>query len=171
MKLKLQPLIFFITLLLSLNFAYAASFYKVTEGVYRGPRPMPRDLVELKQIGVKTILNIDSDIESIRWERKIAGEMGFKYISIPLSGFWTPTDRDVNRILNLLADPIQYPIFLHCKYGQDRTGLIVGLFRVFHQDIDAEIAYEEMLEYGFHQVLIFLDQYFFDRIRFSSPLG
>ena len=68
------------------------------------------------------------------------------FISQPMSGFWAPNDRQVNQTEAIMADASRRPIFVHCLHGEDRTGLIVGLHRVFHEGWDPAKAYQEMLD-------------------------
>jgi protein tyrosine/serine phosphatase len=81
-------------------------------------------------------------------------------IAVPLSGFFAPSDSDTNKILSILSDSSKYPIYLHCRHGEDRTGLMVGLYRVFYEDVRPAQAYDEMLKMGFHKFLLGLNRYF-----------
>lgn len=144
-----------------------ANFHLVSPGVFRGGRPEEVGVKALAQLGVKTILNLDNDTNAVRIESEIAKSIHIKMISMPMSSFWAPKDKQVDQILSALNDA-ERPVFVHCKYGQDRTGLIVGLYRVEHQEWSPEQAYTEMLELGFHQSLIFLDNYFKKRISFDD---
>ena len=40
-------------------------------------------------------------------------------------------------------------VYVHCSHGRDRTGLIVGLYRVLHEGWQAKDAYAEMNTEGF----------------------
>jgi protein tyrosine/serine phosphatase len=82
------------------------------------------------------------------------------YISYPLSGFFSPSKDKVDSIMQVLNNPYYWPIFIHCKHGQDRTGLIIGLYRVFYQEWTPKEAYQEMIRYGFHPWLLGLRFYY-----------
>lgn len=43
--------------------------------------------------------------------------------------------------------------YVHCERGQDRTGLIVGVYRVKVEHWTKADAYQEMLKHGFHPIL------------------
>jgi protein tyrosine/serine phosphatase len=85
-----------------------------------------------------------------------------------MSGFWTPDDSEVNQIEAIMADTSQRPIFVHCQHGQDRTGLIVGLYRVFSEHWSPADAYNEMLAKGFHQALFLLNHYYEEKTGFED---
>ena len=140
----------------------------VGAGVYRSPRPTFADLQTLKAQGVKYVLNLENDSAAVANERKWAAQLGLVYISEPMSGFWSPNTTQVNRILGVLADPTKRPILVHCLHGEDRTGLIIGLHRVFHEGVSPAKAYAEMLANGFHKALVFLNHYYEERTGFED---
>jgi hypothetical protein len=44
-------------------------------------------------------------------------------------------------------------VLVHCKNGWDRTGLLVGMYRVIYDGWTTDRAYEEMRRLGFHPEL------------------
>jgi protein tyrosine/serine phosphatase len=44
-------------------------------------------------------------------------------------------------------------ILVHCTHGQDRTGLIIGRYRVLYDKWTKDSAYSEMLKNHFHPIL------------------
>lgn len=145
-------------------------FHEVTEGFYRGARPGHEGMAALAAMGVKTDINLDDDQDVIEDEGQQAKLYGMRYFSRPLSGFFAPSDESVNDVLNVLADRSNYPVFIHCQYGHDRTGLLVGLYRVFQQGWTPGDAYDEMRELGFHWQLLGLQYYFVKRTH-SHRIG
>lgn len=136
------------------------AFHQVNQHISRGARPLKVGLEALAKMGVKTILNIDNSKTEIAAEAKNAKALGLDMISLPMSGFWEPKDAQVEKILAVLTDPANYPLFIHCQHGHDRTGLIMGLYRIQEQNWSAKEAYTEMLALGFHKQLVFLNHYF-----------
>jgi protein tyrosine/serine phosphatase len=139
------------------------NFAPVSPGIYRGALPGLAGLRYLKSIGVKTIINLDGDRSDARDEAAWAKHLGLRMVAVPMSFFWRPKNRDVNKALAALRDPRLYPIYVHCHAGKDRTGLIVGLHRVEVQGMSPYRAYAEMLHYGFHDELFLLKGYYEDR--------
>ena len=140
----------------------------VDAGLWRGKRPDAAELAHLKGLGVKTILDLEDDSAAVAAERAQAQALGLRFVSIPMSGFWAPSDASVNAAEGWLAAPQYYPMFVHCQHGQDRTGLIVGLHRVWHDGWTPAAAYKEMLANGFHKVLVFLNHYYEERTGFDD---
>src|SRR5262249_49180450 len=75
----------------------------VDPGIYRSSRPGYTDLAALRAKGVKYILDLENDSSAISQEKKWAAQLGMTFISEQMSGFWTPNDTQVNRILSVLA--------------------------------------------------------------------
>lgn len=143
--------------------SFIPEFHKVTENIYRGGRPKEKELKILKEMGVKTIINLEDNEDALQTEKVIARDLKMRWISSPMSSEIYPTDEQLNDILSALTDEDNFPIFIHCKHGEDRTGLIIGLYRVFKNGWNPRIAYEEMLEYDFHPEYRPLNQCFKDK--------
>lgn len=141
---------------------------EVEEGVWRSGRPTEKGLVQLQQnVGLRTIINIDDSASAGKKEEAWANKLGITYYSMPMSAFSRPNDAQVDQILALLNDQSLYPILIHCKHGEDRTGMMVGLRRVFYSLWTPKDAYKEMLDLGFHTILFNLDKYFKDRTGYQ----
>lgn len=136
------------------------NYAQVTPAIFRGGRPSFQDLRFLQNSGVRTIINLENDDRAVRTELDNARRLGLNEITIPLEYLSAPSDQDIQRILSILQDPSVGPIFLHCKHGEDRTGMVMGLYRVFVQKWTPQNAYREMLQMGFHPNLKALDDYF-----------
>ena len=148
--------------------ATISNFMPVTNNIYRGGRPQKRDLENLKdQKNLSTIIDVENK-PAVAQEKDAADRLGLKFISSPMDTDIRPSDQQVDQILTVMSDPHNFPIFIHCFHGEDRTGLIVGLFRVEVQGWSAQSAYLEMLKNGFHPKYRALDKYFRDRTGYSG---
>lgn len=132
----------------------------VTENILRGGRPSDEGLKQLKSLNVRTLMNLENDMNAVQHEMSVTKELGLVEISSPMYSLYAPTDAQVDAVLAVLQDSRNFPIYLHCKHGQDRTGMIVGLYRVFVQGWTPQDAYREMRSLGFHPILWNLDRYF-----------
>lgn len=137
------------------------NFHEVSPGVYRGALPGPAGLAALKAFGIKTDLNlVNMGKAGMRDEERLAEALGLNYVHMPLASFRRPEDAEIEAILHVLADRNNYPVFIHCRHGNDRTGMVVGLYRVFIEKWKAQDAWREMIERGFHKSLWGLGCYF-----------
>ncbi len=140
-------------------------FHQVTEQIFRGGRPPITDLAILALQGIHTIVNIDNDLATADAEQTESSRLGLNYINSPMSAFTAPSDQQVEELLAHLQNEANFPIFIHCQHGQDRTGLIIGLYRFRVDHWSAQMAYNEMLKFNFHPILWALDSYYKTKTR------
>lgn len=154
-----------VILTLSLDVFAIPNEHNVSEGIKRGGRPTRFDLAELSQQGFKTIINLESNESAIAQEKRNAERLGFNYIISELNTNETPDDSQIQKVLEILRDPSQQPVFIHCYHGQDRTGMVIGIHRVLDENWSQSEAYKEMLNLGFHPRYIKLKNYFFAKTK------
>lgn len=142
-------------------------FLEVSPGVYRGGLPEEAGVKYLKSKGFKAIINLQSSRSKMKAEEKAAKAAGIRWISLPISLFNIPNQREVDDVLDHMNDPALRPIFIHCKAGRDRTGLFVGLHRVENEGWDPAHAFEEMLERGYRTIYFPLNNIFERRTGFD----
>ena len=135
------------------------NFRQVNSNIYRGGRPTAQGLKILKQKGIKLVINLENSAKDIRFEQRNLMGTSIEFVSLPFGSFHTPKDDDVKKVLELLNTAEKFPIYIHCHHGEDRTGLLIALYRVEHGMAPAD-AYQEMLTNGFHRILFPLNHYF-----------
>lgn len=103
--------------------------------VYRGAQPPPELIEELvKDYGVRTIVNLRGCGLPNDWyakETQAVQRLGINQEDICFSALRLPSSVELRRLVEVI-DKAQYPIYLHCRRGADRTGLasvIVMLLR------------------------------------------
>ena len=80
-------------------------------------------------------------------------ELGMKYFHIPIRLIfpWSKIPEDaIARYLELVNDPDNYPIFVHCHRGADRTGALAAFYRIAIQGWEVERAWCEARDFGLH---------------------
>jgi protein tyrosine phosphatase (PTP) superfamily phosphohydrolase (DUF442 family) len=122
------------------------NFQKVCKELYRGAAPSESQIVELSNEGVKTI--VDLRMSESPEESQAAQKAGMKYLSIPM-GFGTPSMEKINQFLAIATDPKMQPVFVHCRQGADRTGVMVGIYRMMVNGWTFDQTYAEMREHHF----------------------
>jgi len=155
-SLRRRAAIFGFTASLTLASAWAHSqndnlpnFQKVDDHVYRGAQPTDSGFKELAQLGIKTIVDLrDVGEHSQADEEKIVTGLGMRYVSIPMHGLSTPKDDKVAAVEALFNDTTNGPVFVHCKRGADRTGMVVAVYRISHDQWDNKKALSEAKSYG-----------------------
>ncbi len=126
-----------------------ANFYKVSDQLYRGAQPSVEGVQELKKLGIKTIVNL----RKLHSDRDEIGDTGMVYERIGMNA-WNAEEEDVVHFLKVVSDPEKTPVFVHCKYGSARTGMMCALYRIALQGWSQEEALREMTEggFGFHGI-------------------
>lgn len=141
----------------------------VNDNILRSGRPVAGDLAQLQEdTGVTTVINLESSTEYINQEAKVTKSLGLTYFSVPFISYLPPKDADVNKVLGLLRDSTHFPVLVHCQHGEDRTGMIIGLYRVEVEGWAPAKAYQEMLAMGFTKELVPLDNYFKKRTGYNG---
>jgi tyrosine-protein phosphatase SIW14 len=128
------------------------NFAQVTPGLYRGAAPTTAGFARLKALGVRTIIDLRIEKHGQAAEVAATKALGFSRLRIPL-GREAPTKKQVATFLSTVNDPAQQPVYVHCQYGADRTGAMIGIYRVTHDGWTFDQAYKEMRRYGFKPFL------------------
>ena len=124
------------------------NFHEVDDHVYRGAQPTPEGFRNLADLGVKTVVDLRGPEHSEAAEKKIVEADGMRYVSIPMRGMATPTDKQISDALKLMNDPASGPVFVHCRRGADRTGAVIACYRISHDHWDSARAQDEANNFG-----------------------
>jgi protein tyrosine/serine phosphatase len=122
------------------------NFSEVTPTLYRGGQPSQRGFSILANRGVNIVVDLRGSRNS---ERRIVSHLGMRYVAMP----WHcpfPTDKTFARFLRLVRKNSGKKIFVHCRLGDDRTGMMIAAYRMGQEGWSAERAENEMEKYGFN---------------------
>src|SRR5437764_9965432 len=84
-------------------------------------------------------------------EKRAVDKLGMQYVSIP----WHcpfPTDEPFVRFLKVIEENPDKKIFVHCRLGEDRTGMAIASYRMAAEGWSADEAMREMELFGFRSV-------------------
>lgn len=123
------------------------NFGQMEANYYRGAQPAKDDYASLAALGVKTVIDLRDDPTD--YEKAATEAAGMKYVNIPMSGFWSPKDEDIAAFLKLVNDPDTGTVYVHCKAGIHRTGVVGAAYRLTKFGWDYDKAYKEMKNYNF----------------------
>ena len=126
-----------------------SNFYKVDDHLYRGAQPTQTgfDILASTGINIRTVVCLRND-----WNDNV-DTARFNYVSIPLNT-WKVGYGDILTFLKVAKETNNWPIFVHCKHGSDRTGTMVASYRIMFCGWTKEQALDEMKNgpYGFHWI-------------------
>jgi len=131
-----------------------ARFRKFNQQIYAGGEPSAKDLEYMRNIlGVKTVLSLDGTVAN-----KIAPflkSLKIEQISVPIDASSSVINEQIRflqrNIVRILST--KQPIYVHCLYGRDRTGLALMLYRVLKDRWPYTQAVAEAKKYGYGQGL------------------
>ena len=142
---------------------------QVNPNLYRGGQPKEGGINRLKQMGIKTVINLRDSNDELEAEEGEAKALGLKYFNIPLPNFDRPDDKTVSQILALITSADNQPVFVHCKRGSDRTGTIIALYRIDHDGWTSDQAKDEAKKHGMgfwqYKMKDYIHDYYTRRIR------
>lgn len=126
--------------------------YRVNDFMYRGGRLDAERFATLKKLGVKTIISVCV----CPWNKKrddiLCKQFGLRCCHLP---FWIlgPRTEQIDAFMRLCEEARKSPtrdgVYIHCHDGNDRTGCLVGVYRVVKEGWSIQQAYQEMLKYGY----------------------
>lgn len=65
---------------------------------------------------------------------------------------WSMGESDLIRALEVISDPKNQPVFVHCQHGSDRTGYLIAGYRRVYQGWETELALSELNAFGYHAI-------------------
>lgn len=129
------------------------NFQRVCSGIWRGSAPSHAALNALAHDGVKTIVDLRMDGTGVDNEKTTAHKLGINYYHYSL-GFKKPSADKVHDILAVMTDPVNQPVFIHCRQGADRTGMLCGIYRRVWEGWSFKRTYQEMRQHHFKPFLL-----------------
>jgi protein tyrosine phosphatase (PTP) superfamily phosphohydrolase (DUF442 family) len=125
------------------------NLFRVAPGLYRSAQPSGEGMRSLREYGIETVVNL----RSFHSDRDEIGVTGLAYEHLYVKA-WHPERKEAVRFLQIVTDPEQAPVLVHCQHGADRTGALCAVYRMAVQGWTKEAAIREMVEggFGFHRV-------------------
>jgi tyrosine-protein phosphatase SIW14 len=125
------------------------NFGAVTSRLLRSAQPDESGFRSLKSLGVRVIVKLNSDL--VEAELKACDDLGITLLNMPLDVI--PSGEHIRRIAGALNDLLsakvgRQKILVHCTYGRDRTGCVIGAYRLLYQDWTLDEVNAERESYG-----------------------
>ena len=144
------------------------NFHKVSQTLYRSAQPNKKEMQQLKNYGINTIINLRNSLS----DKQEVKNSGLKLIEIPIKTKKISYEDMVDAMIAFRDAP--KPVLVHCRRGSDRTGCFVACYRMLFEDVSREEAKKELLDedLGYYQNLFpniaaFVDTVDIERIKRS----
>jgi tyrosine-protein phosphatase SIW14 len=120
------------------------NFGRVTPTLYRGGQPSPEGFETLAEMGIKIVV----DTGRSKRDEALIKKLGMKYVPLP----WYcpfPSDKVFAKFVGLIRENPHQKIFVHCRLGDDRTGMMIAAYRMAEDGWTAKQAMLEMHTFGY----------------------
>jgi tyrosine-protein phosphatase SIW14 len=137
------------------NLSGLSNVGRVAPGIYRGAEPDADGYATLKKMGIKTVI----DMRTSESEKALVEGAGMKAVAMPIEMSRNGLKARVDSLVTMLADPANQPVYIHCRHGQDRTGIVVAAYRMKVEGWSLKDAESEMQSFGFNDVWVNFKQF------------
>jgi protein tyrosine/serine phosphatase len=124
------------------------NFGKISDTFYRGAQPKGNEYTDLASFGIKTVINLTSH-DADASEPALVEKAGMKYFQIPMTTHETPSIAKITEFMNIVMDPVNQPVYVHCVGGKHRTGVMTAVYRMTQHGWNADQAFDEMKKFKF----------------------
>lgn len=121
---------------------------RVSPGIYRGAQPLSEGYDTLKKMGIRTVINL----RATHSEKNAVEAAGMKLIEVPFSVLKDVKMEKVNNLIDMMVNLNNQPVYVHCKLGQDRTGIVIAAYRMRVEGWSLKEAEAEMQLFGFNDL-------------------
>lgn len=123
------------------------NFGQIDEHYYRGAQPKGDDFHALAALGVKMMIDLAREGDPA--EEANAKAAGINFVRIPMTTHEVPSPKVIAQFLQLVNDPANQPVYVHCIGGKHRTGVMTAIYRMTVDGWNAAKALAEMKQYKF----------------------
>jgi len=137
------------------------NFHIIRDGVlYRSGQMSLTGMQQMvHDYGFKTVVTLrDSadpkDPPPDQYEEYYCKAMGILYVRIPPRAWWSPDgsppiEKSVKRFLQIMDDPKNYPVLVHCFAGIHRSGAFCAIYRMEYEHWSNAAALAELRAAGY----------------------
>lgn len=103
-------------------------------------------LDHLKSKNVLTVIDLENTGRIQARYQSLLDRAGIKRIHIPLNSFKVPNWKEWSQIRSAMRGPV----YIHCKWGADRTGMVVARYLIEEEGCTPDAAYRAVITGGTH---------------------
>ena len=125
------------------------NFARIDPALWRGAQPTAEGFKHLEKLGVKTVVSFRHDHDDV----PLMEGTRMKYLRIPSFAIH-PTEAHLLSFLKVMEDPANWPVYIHCAQGRDRTGYNAAAYRMVVQGWSADEAIRELHVFHFNKIWV-----------------
>ena len=132
------------------------NFHRVDAYLFRGGHPDCTGYARLAALGIRTIVDLQGGAaRTVRGCQRRLGRTKLNFriirfqIMFPQTALTGVSDESLRRLFAMMRRAPK-PMFVTCKLGDDRTGMIVALYRMRRGEMSFRNAEREARHYHFH---------------------
>lgn len=154
------------------------NLHTIDNKLLRGGAPSSLESFEaLKEKGVKTIIDLrgshSTPKEMLDLEKNIAIQNGITYKHLEMSAKKEPSKEQINTFFNIINNS-NGKVYVHCKSGIDRTGILSALYEIKTKNLTPDQAYTNMKNNGYNKIHQFVakpqKEFLFDQQKWQPIL-
>uniref|UniRef100_A0A060T8Y7 diphosphoinositol-polyphosphate diphosphatase n=1 Tax=Blastobotrys adeninivorans TaxID=409370 RepID=A0A060T8Y7_BLAAD len=133
------------------EWASPENFSMVFNDIYRSSFPRPENFEFLRSLNLKSVLVLIPEPypeENVRFVE----ENGIRFFQVGMPGnkepFINVSHETITRALEIVLNPENHPLLIHCNRGKHRTGCLVGCLRRL-QDWSLTMIFDEYRRFAF----------------------
>ncbi len=101
-----------------------------------------------------TVVSFTLGRDELSAEKDDVEALGMRYVHLPWSTMHDPPAEHVKAFLSLFRESPNQTVFVHCKAGVDRTGVMVAAYRIAVEHWRPDQAVAEMNAFHFRSVFL-----------------
>jgi len=115
------------------------NLHKMDKNLYRSAMPDKKVVEKLKTLGISTTVNFYQESNK-NW----LSEANLQEIHLPMRMRSFDDEDAIDALSSIRKAQQKGSVLIHCRHGQNRTGLVAALYRVIYQGWSKEEAMKEM---------------------------
>jgi protein tyrosine phosphatase (PTP) superfamily phosphohydrolase (DUF442 family) len=116
---------------------------KIIRGAWQRPGPLRRILARERIRTILSLTAINHDDPKYVDQAQVVRETGVDWAFVPIHGSYATVEQ-LERAVEILADPARQPIFYHCVAGHHRSSQVQAAYRIGHEGWSAAQAWDEV---------------------------
>jgi protein tyrosine phosphatase (PTP) superfamily phosphohydrolase (DUF442 family) len=109
------------------------------DAVYQSAAMPPSPLLKkVARYGIRTVIDLRKDCPEVEAERAALAGSGVRHVHLPSNQ--VPAPDTVARFLEVMDDPDDLPVLIHCTHGEGRSVLFSAIYRMEYEGWSNEEA-------------------------------